>query len=56
MLDKYATIKDSSADPDFEPSSEDLSSENISEADTEEEKTESRKELNGKFQWLHCLQ
>ena len=48
LLDKYASIKDSSADPDFEPSSDELSSENISEADTEEEKTESRKELNGK--------
>lgn len=50
LLDEYAKIEDSSADPDWvpgdsEPSSEEISSEG--EIDTEEEKTESQKKLNG---------
>lgn len=49
MLEKYEKVKDSSADPDYVPSSgEELSSEEFSsEVDTEEEKTESQKQLNG---------
>lgn len=50
LLDKYETVKDSSADADYMPSSssEELSSDEVmTEADTEEEKTESQKQLNG---------
>lgn len=51
MIDKYAKIKDSSADVDYTPSSEDeLSTEEFSgEAESEDERTESRKQLNGEL-------
>lgn len=49
-LEAYSKLKDSSADPDYvptsEPSSEELSSDDI---DTEEEKTESQRMLNSEF-------
>lgn len=49
MLNEYATMKDSSADADYEPQSEEASSEETSsegDLDTEEEKTESQRKLN----------
>lgn len=49
LLEKYSKVKDSSADPDYTPTSDEVLSENTSDADTEEEKTESRKELNGEL-------
>lgn len=49
MLNEYAKMKDSSADADYEPQSEEASSEEVSsegDIDTEEEKTESQRKLN----------
>jgi hypothetical protein len=50
MLEEYAKLKDTSADPDYVPHSGDESSgeetASVDEVDTEEEKTESRQKLN----------
>lgn len=49
LLEKYAAMKDTSADPDYEPSDEPQSEEISTEAETssEDDETESQRKHNG---------